>query len=61
MNELQTRVIEKIKKTKMIAILRALPEDKIIPTVKAILDGGANLVEVTFDHTSPKLLQRLQR
>lgn len=58
MNELQTRVIEKIKKTKMIAILRALPEDKIIPTVKAILDGGADLVEVTFDHTSAEALSK---
>ncbi len=58
MNEIQKRVIEKIKKTKMIAILRALPEDKIIPTVKAILDGGADLVEVTFDHTSPEALAK---
>lgn len=58
MNELQKTVIEKINKTKMIAILRALPEDKIIPTVKAILDGGADLVEVTFDHTSAEALAK---
>lgn len=61
MNELQTRVIEKIKKTKIIAILRALPEEKIIPTVKAIIDGGVDLVEVTFDHTSKEQLEKTPR
>ena len=61
MNELQARVIDKIKKTKIIAILRALPEDKIIPTVKAILDGGVDIVEVTFDHTSQQALEKTPR
>ncbi|KMM37248.1 bifunctional 4-hydroxy-2-oxoglutarate aldolase/2-dehydro-3-deoxy-phosphogluconate aldolase [Guptibacillus hwajinpoensis] len=39
-----------ISEKKMIAILRNVSEDKIIPTVEALIEGGVSLLEVTFDH-----------
>ena len=42
----------------MIVILRGIPDDKIIKTVGAIIKGGCNLVEITFDHTSTEALAR---
>ena len=56
MTELQNSVIQKIKEQKMIVILRGIPEDKLINTVGAIIDGGISLVEITFDHTSKDTL-----
>lgn len=61
MNELQKQVIERIKERRMIVILRGLPDDKIIPTVDAIIRGGCELVEITFDHTSTEALSRTPR
>lgn len=58
MNDLQKSVIKKISERKMIVILRGIPDDKIIKTVGAIIKGGCNLVEITFDHTSTEALAR---
>ena len=51
MNEQHAIVKEKILKNKLIVIIRGVDEDKIIPVVKEIIDGGAKLAEITFDHT----------
>lgn len=39
-----------IKNKKIIAILRGVEKDKIINVVQALIDGGINLLEITFDH-----------
>lgn len=41
-----------IKRQKIIAIIRGIPVTDIRNTVEALMKGGINLVEVTFDHTS---------
>ena len=44
-------VIEEIKKKKLIAILRGVRSEKIAETVSALLKGGINIVEITFDQS----------
>lgn len=40
MNESRKEIIEKIRREKPIAVLRDIPEEKLIPTVEAIVAGG---------------------
>ncbi len=61
MNELQKQVVDRIKERKMIVILRGVSDEKIIPTVDAIIKGGCELVEITFDHTNTETLSRTPR
>lgn len=61
MNELQKRVINSIYANKLIVIIRGISDDKIIPTVGALIDGGAKLVEITFDHTDSESLMKAPR
>jgi len=44
--------IERIKEGKIIAIVRGIPSNQISDLVKAMLKGGVNCVEVTFDQSS---------
>ena len=41
--------IEEIKARKIIAIFRNIPNDKVIETARALLNGGIRLIEVTFN------------
>lgn len=41
-------VINNISENKIIAILRGIPADKILPLTKALYDGGIRLLEVTY-------------
>lgn len=43
-----TQLKEIIQKEKVIAILRGVEEDKLLPTVEAILRGGVHCIEVTM-------------
>lgn len=45
---MKQEVINAIEQYKIIAILRGIPEDKLIPTVQALYDGGIRLVEITY-------------
>lgn len=54
MTELTTKLIQQ---EKLIAILRGIPRDKVVFTVKALRDGGIRLVEVTFAQNSPTCLE----
>ena len=45
---IMTSVREKILEKKIIAIIRGVGKDKMIPTVQAMVDGGIELMEVTF-------------
>ncbi|NLT98991.1 MAG: bifunctional 4-hydroxy-2-oxoglutarate aldolase/2-dehydro-3-deoxy-phosphogluconate aldolase [Christensenellaceae bacterium] len=45
-------VIERIKEHKIIAIVRGVALDDIVPTAHALMDGGIRLLEVTFNQSS---------
>ena len=42
---------ELFNETKIIAILRGIPSDKLIPTLDALYEGGVRLAEITYDNT----------
>ena len=44
------KAIEAIEKEKLIAILRGVPKDKLIPLAEALYRGGVRALEVTFSH-----------
>ena len=50
-------VLDKILEGKIIAIVRGIPSDKIVSLVDAMLKGGINCVEVTFDQSSEEAKQ----
>ncbi len=45
------KVIEKIKEEKLVAILRGMEEEQLIPVAEALYEGGVRLIECTFDHS----------
>ena len=45
-------IVKKIYKNKIIAIIRGVGSDRIIPAVEALLKGGISLLEVTYNHES---------
>lgn len=51
MNE---QLIEKIKKEKVIAIVRGVNPQEILPVVKALYAGGIKLVEITYTQDHPE-------
>lgn len=44
-------VVESILREKLIAIVRGLPQEKLIDAAEALYAGGVRLIECTFDHT----------
>lgn len=46
-------VIDQIEKQKIIAIVRGIEPEKCLRLAKAILDGGINLIEITFNQQNP--------
>ena len=46
-------VIKTILSKKLIAIVRGLDEEKMIPLAKALCDGKINMIEVTFNQADP--------
>lgn len=46
-------IIKLIKHGKIIAVLRGNSTEKVIRTVDALIDGGVNLIEVTFTNEAP--------
>lgn len=50
-------VVQSILENKLIAILRKIPQDKLIDVAQAMYEGGVRLLEVTFDQKSPNCLQ----
>ncbi|MBQ7934984.1 MAG: bifunctional 4-hydroxy-2-oxoglutarate aldolase/2-dehydro-3-deoxy-phosphogluconate aldolase [Clostridia bacterium] len=43
------KLIEQIEKNKVIVIVRGVAQDKLVPLVQAMYDGGIRLVECTYD------------
>jgi 2-dehydro-3-deoxyphosphogluconate aldolase/(4S)-4-hydroxy-2-oxoglutarate aldolase len=48
-------VMKMILDSKIIAIMRGIPSDRIVDTVQALLDGGIRCVEVTFNPKFPEI------
>lgn len=48
-NNLKQKIIDTVNEKKLIAILRGVPEDKLIPLAEALYAGGIRLLEVTFN------------
>ncbi|MGE5614559.1 MAG: bifunctional 4-hydroxy-2-oxoglutarate aldolase/2-dehydro-3-deoxy-phosphogluconate aldolase [Bacillota bacterium] len=54
---MKQKVIDYIARHKIIAIVRGLPREKIIPTAQALYDGGIRLIEVTFNQASKNAME----
>ena len=50
---MRERVVEAVLSDKLIAIVRGLSEDKVIPLAHALYDGGIHMMEVTFNQSAP--------
>ncbi|MCG8484694.1 MAG: bifunctional 4-hydroxy-2-oxoglutarate aldolase/2-dehydro-3-deoxy-phosphogluconate aldolase [Clostridia bacterium] len=48
------RTIETIRENKIIAIIRGVSSDKIIPSCKALYAGGVKCIEITFNQSSQR-------
>lgn len=47
------QILECLLEEKLIAIVRGVPPRQILPTARAIADGGIHALEITFDHKTP--------
>ena len=45
---MKNKVIKAIEENKIIAILRGIPDDKLIPLTEALYEGGIRLLEITY-------------
>lgn len=50
-------ILDQIKEHKIIAILRGVPQDRIVDVAQALYDGGIRLLEITFNQKSPTKLK----
>ncbi len=48
MNTIKQEIINTIEEKKLIAIVRGVPEEKLIKLAEALFNGGIRLIEVTF-------------
>lgn len=46
---MKSHIVSAIEAHKIIAILRGIPAEKLIPTAEALLRGGIRLLEITYD------------
>ena len=51
------QALEQVRSARLIAILRHVPAEQVLPTAEALLRGGVKALEFTFDHDSPADLQ----
>ena len=49
-------ILDQILENKIVCVIRGVGSDRIIDTVRALLDGGIKLLEVTFDHKNEETL-----
>ena len=47
-------VLARIRREKIVAIVRGIPSEKIVPLARALTAGGVTCLEVTFDQTGPQ-------
>jgi len=53
--------LELIRQEKIVAIIRGVAEEQILATVRALMDGGIRLLEITFDHAQPNAEEQTAR
>ena len=65
-NNSKQKIINTIEEEKLIAIVRGVPEEKLIPLAEALYEGGIRLLEVTFslnktvsDEDTGKMIKKL--
>lgn len=46
-------ICKQVLDTKLIAIVRGVPEDTLLPIAEALHRGGVRMIECTFDHARP--------
>ena len=54
-------MLEQLKKDKLIAIMRAIENEKVLPAAKALAAGGIHFIEVTFSQASPTCVEDTTR
>ncbi|TXK84276.1 bifunctional 4-hydroxy-2-oxoglutarate aldolase/2-dehydro-3-deoxy-phosphogluconate aldolase [Paenibacillus sp. N3.4] len=57
---MRTHIMELIKRHKLIAILRGIEDERIVPVLEALHDGGIRLVEIPFNHRHPEGIKNTQ-
>jgi len=57
---MKTRLLNEIRTHRIIAILRGVPDEKILPVAKALWAGGIRLLEITFNQKSGEDRNTLQ-
>ena len=55
---MRNQIIQQILDTKLIAIVRGLPETQAVPLARALLAGGISLIEITFNQADPSSFPR---
>ncbi len=50
-------ILDSIKESKIVAIVRGIPSENMVDLVEAIYKGGINCVEVTIDNTSEDAIE----
>lgn len=50
-------VMERLRAEKIIAIVRGVSSEQILPLARALLDGGISMMELTFDQSKPETWQ----
>lgn len=51
------KIVEKIGENRVIAILRGIPEEKLLKVADALYEGGVRLIECTFDHSKADCIE----
>lgn len=54
-------LLEQLRRKKLIAILRGVPEDQVADLAGALAEGGISILEVPLDHQSPEGIQAALR
>ncbi|MGN0995579.1 MAG: bifunctional 4-hydroxy-2-oxoglutarate aldolase/2-dehydro-3-deoxy-phosphogluconate aldolase [Candidatus Ventricola sp.] len=52
------QALEKIRQSRLVAILRGVPMERVDGVVDALLRGGVRVLEFTFDHAEPDCVER---
>jgi 2-dehydro-3-deoxyphosphogluconate aldolase/(4S)-4-hydroxy-2-oxoglutarate aldolase len=58
---MREKTIKRIIESKIIAIMRGMEEDLILPLAEALLKGGISMMEITFNQTNPESFRSTQR
>ena len=49
--------LKTIRETRLVAILRGIPMDRVDGVVQALISGGIKVLEFTFDHGTPEFIK----